>query len=42
MVNSFMEVLQASQQHKVDMRRAAYVLAVDRVAEAIRVRGIYP
>ncbi|MCI0691085.1 Glu/Leu/Phe/Val dehydrogenase [candidate division KSB1 bacterium] len=42
MVNSFTEVLQTAQQRKIDMRRAAYVLAVDRVAEAIRVRGIYP
>jgi glutamate dehydrogenase/leucine dehydrogenase len=42
MVNSFAEVLQTSQKHKIDMRRAAYVLAVERVAEAIKVRGIYP
>lgn len=42
MVNSFAEVLQTAQKHKIDMRRAANVLAVDRVAEAIRVRGIYP
>jgi glutamate dehydrogenase/leucine dehydrogenase len=42
MVNSFTEVLQTAQKHKIDMRRAAYVLAVDRVAEAIRVRGIFP
>ena len=42
MVKSFAEVLQTSQKHKIDMRRAAYVLAVDRVAEAIRVRGIFP
>ncbi len=42
MVNSFAEVLQKAQQHKIDMRRAAYVLAVDRVTEAIKVRGIYP
>ncbi len=42
MVNSFGEVMQTAQKHKIDMRRAAYVLAVDRVAEAIRVRGIFP
>jgi glutamate dehydrogenase/leucine dehydrogenase len=42
MVNSFEEVLKAAQKHHLDMRRAAYVLAVNRVAEAIRVRGIYP
>jgi glutamate dehydrogenase/leucine dehydrogenase len=42
MVKSFQEVLQTAQRRKLDMRRAAYVVAVDRVAEAIRVRGIYP
>jgi glutamate dehydrogenase/leucine dehydrogenase len=42
MVNSFTEVLQTAHKYKIDMRRAAYVLAVDRVAEAIKVRGIYP
>jgi glutamate dehydrogenase/leucine dehydrogenase len=42
MVNSFREVMRAAQKLKIDMRCAAYVLAVDRVAEAIRVRGIYP
>lgn len=42
MVNSFAEVLQTAQNHKIDMRRAAYVLAVSRVSEAIKVRGIYP
>jgi len=42
MVNSFEEVLKTAKKHKLDMRRAAYVVAVNRVAEAIRVRGIYP
>jgi glutamate dehydrogenase/leucine dehydrogenase len=42
MVNSFSEVLQTAQKLKIDMRRAAYVVAVSRVAEAIKVRGIYP
>lgn len=42
MVNSFSEVLQTAQKLKIDMRRAAYVAAVSRVAEAIKVRGIYP
>jgi len=42
MVKSWAEVLQTAQKRKVDMRRAAYVVAVARVAEAIRVRGIYP
>jgi glutamate dehydrogenase/leucine dehydrogenase len=42
MVNAFSEVLATSKKHNIDMRRAAYVLAVNRVAEAIRVRGIFP
>jgi glutamate dehydrogenase/leucine dehydrogenase len=42
MVNSFEEVLKTAKKYKIDMRRAAYVVAVARVAEAIRVRGIYP
>ncbi len=42
MVNAFNAVLETAQKYDVHMRRAAYVLAVDRVAEAIRVRGIYP
>ncbi len=42
MVNSFEEVLKTAKKYKIDMRRAAYVVAVSRVAEAIKVRGIYP
>jgi glutamate dehydrogenase/leucine dehydrogenase len=42
MVAAFNEVLETSKKYKIDMRRAAYVLAVNRVTEAIRVRGIFP
>jgi glutamate dehydrogenase/leucine dehydrogenase len=42
MVKSFSEVLETSKKYKIDMRRAAFVLAVNRVTEAIRVRGIFP
>ncbi len=42
MVRSFKDVLETSKKYNVNMRRGAYALAVDRVAEAIRVRGIYP
>jgi glutamate dehydrogenase (NAD(P)+) len=42
MVKSFSEVLETSKKYNIDMRRAAFVLAVSRVAEAIRVRGIFP
>jgi glutamate dehydrogenase (NAD(P)+) len=42
MTQAFREVLSVSTRYKVHMRTAAYVLAVGRVAEATRVRGIYP
>jgi glutamate dehydrogenase (NAD(P)+) len=39
---AFYEVYGISQEKKIDLRKAAYVLAVERVAEATRFRGIYP
>jgi glutamate dehydrogenase (NAD(P)+) len=39
---AFYEVYSIAREKKIDLRRAAYVLAVDRVAEATRFRGIYP
>ena len=42
MVKAFDDVLVISQQKKVDMRIAAYILAIDRVATATLLRGIYP
>jgi glutamate dehydrogenase (NAD(P)+) len=42
MIRSFQEVLQTSEQYKSDMRTAAYILAVERVGEATKLRGIYP
>jgi len=42
MTRAFYEVLNISQERKVDMRTAAYILAVGRVAEATKTRGIYP
>ncbi|NOK60804.1 MAG: Glu/Leu/Phe/Val dehydrogenase [Chloroflexi bacterium AL-W] len=41
-VNAFHEVLQQSQERKVNMRTAAYIQAVDRVSRATLTRGIYP
>lgn len=41
MVESFRDVSQYSRQHNVDNRAAAYMLALDRVAFAIKLRGIY-
>jgi glutamate dehydrogenase (NAD(P)+) len=42
MKRAFHEVYETSKKHKVDMRVAAYILAVARVAEATRVRGLFP
>ena len=42
MVKSFNDVLQMSLKHKLNMRTAAYMVAVGRVAEATLTRGIYP
>jgi glutamate dehydrogenase (NAD(P)+) len=39
---SFTEVLSISQREKVDMRTAALMLGIGRVAEAEKLRGIYP
>jgi len=41
MVESFAAVVQYAQAHRVNNRIAAYMLALDRVAEAIKLRGIY-
>ena len=41
-VRSFQEVLACAEREKVRLREAAYMLGVSRVAEAVRVRGIYP
>jgi glutamate dehydrogenase (NAD(P)+) len=42
MANSFEEVWQVAQQQGIDLRSAAYLLAVQRVASAIDQRGIFP
>ena len=42
MCQAFNDVLETAQRDKVDMRTAAYMLAVSRVAEATRARGLYP
>ncbi len=42
MTRAFQEVLATSKKYGVHMRTAAYILAVGRVAEATRIRGIYP
>ena len=42
MKKAFREVLSISKEKKIDMRTAAMVLGVKRVADAIEVRGLYP
>jgi glutamate dehydrogenase (NAD(P)+) len=42
MHQAFSEVLAVAERERVDMRLAAYILAVSRVAEATRTRGLYP
>ncbi len=41
MTRSFKEVLLMAKQHKVNMRTAAYMLSISRVATVHRLRGIY-
>ncbi len=42
MVRSFAEVTELARKEGVGMRDAAMLLAVGRVVEAMRVRGVYP
>ena len=42
MVRSFNDVFQISQRDGVDMRTAAYMLGIGRIAEATALRGIWP
>ena len=42
MVKAFGDVYKMSQKHQVDMRTGAYMVAVQRVADAMMTRGIFP
>ena len=42
MTDAFQKVHQTANRYGTDMRTGAYILAIDRVAEATRVRGIFP
>src|SRR5262249_18264225 len=42
MKKAFAEVHETSVAHKTDMRTAAYIRAVSRVADATRIRGLFP
>jgi glutamate dehydrogenase (NAD(P)+) len=41
MDESFDSIVHYAEQHQVNNRIAAYMVALDRVAEAIKLRGIY-
>ena len=41
MVNSFADVTEVARRHQVDNRTAAYMVALERVAHAIQLRGLY-
>jgi len=41
MVEAFDDVLQTSLRYKTDMRTAAYIVAINRVATVTRMRGMY-
>lgn len=42
MTKSFADVMAIAEREKCDMRLAAYILAVSRVATAVKLRGVYP
>ncbi|MBV8373901.1 MAG: Glu/Leu/Phe/Val dehydrogenase [Candidatus Eremiobacteraeota bacterium] len=42
MTRAFREAHEQSQRHRVSMRNGAYCVAVNRVAEATKLRGLYP
>ena len=42
MMRAFDNVLRVHLEKKINMRTAAYVLAIDKVAQATTLRGIYP
>ncbi len=42
MIPAYRDVSQMAKKKKVDMRTAAYMIAIERVAKAVKTRGIYP
>jgi glutamate dehydrogenase (NAD(P)+) len=42
MVQAFHDVFNIAQQRKIDMRTAAYLTGINKVAQATRIRGLYP
>ena len=42
LVRAFSQVQQTARDHRCDLRTAAYIVGVGRVAAAIQARGIFP
>ena len=42
LMNAYKSVVAVAQREKTDMRTAAYIIGVKRVADATTIRGIYP
>ena len=42
LVKTFADVHGTARKYKVDMRTGAYIVGIERVAAAIRMRGIWP
>jgi glutamate dehydrogenase/leucine dehydrogenase len=42
MTDIFSSVLSMSQEKKIDMRMAAWILGISRISEAQELRGLYP
>lgn len=42
MKSAFDDVVNTMNKYKIDMRSAAYVISIERVAQATKIRGIYP
>jgi glutamate dehydrogenase/leucine dehydrogenase len=42
MTHSFRDVYELAGNHSVDMRTGAYMLAISRVVEVTKLRGIFP
>jgi glutamate dehydrogenase (NAD(P)+) len=42
MINAFTDVVKTKEKYNTDMRSAAYVVSVEKVATATKLRGIYP
>lgn len=42
LINAFNEVWRIAKEKEISLREAAYVIAIDRVAKAIKLRGVWP